>query len=61
MEQDLGQDIEQVMGMLARLEHELDTSTSRLIESVLKLRATRWGRNQMGKSQSNFLGRAGKR
>lgn len=56
LEQDLGQDIEQVMGMLAKLEHELDTSTSRLIESVLKLRSTRWGRNQMAAkpSSSNY-------
>lgn len=44
----MGQDIDTVMGMLAKLEHELDTSTSRLIESVLKLRLSRWGRNNMG-------------
>lgn len=48
LEQDVGQDIDTVMGMLAKLEHELDTSTSRLIESVLKLRLSRWGRNNMG-------------
>lgn len=48
LEQDVGQDIDTVMGMLAKLEHELDTSTSRLIESVLKLRMSRWGRNNMG-------------
>lgn len=45
LEQDVGQDIETVMAMLAKLEHELDTSSSRLIESVLKLRVSRWGRN----------------
>lgn len=45
----MGQDIEPVIMMLAKLEHELDTSSSRLIESVLKLRSSRWGRNTMGK------------
>lgn len=50
LEQDVSQDIDTVMAMLARLENELDTSTSRLIESVLKLRMSRWGKNNMGES-----------
>lgn len=53
LEQDVGPDIEPVMAMLAKLEHELDTSSSRLIESVLKLRGSRWGRNTMGAQKSS--------
>lgn len=51
LELDVGQDIDTVMGMLAKLENELDTSSSRLIESVLKLRVSRWGRNTMGECE----------
>lgn len=54
LESDMSTELQVIMDLLQLSKSQMDTSTGRLIDSVMDLRASQWGRNSLGKCMNGL-------